>query len=115
MAVTEMLSKLRAHETCSNFFLSLFPSHVSQQEGASDADLSMLPKYRYQVSNKPSRGDGVMVPVETSSRYLTTERVLLHEDAVKSTVLSFFMIDLYSLLPVILTTSVSYNVVYIER
>ncbi|XP_022146453.1 E3 ubiquitin protein ligase RIE1 [Momordica charantia] len=54
---------------------------IAGQEGASDADLSMLPKYRYQVSNKPSRGDGVMVPVETSSRYLTTERVLLHEDA----------------------------------
>lgn len=74
-----------------NFFLSFFPSHVTKQEGATDADLSMLPKYRYRVSNEPSPGDGLMVPVETSSRYLTTERVLLCEDAVNSTVLSFFL------------------------
>ncbi|CAK9311353.1 unnamed protein product [Citrullus colocynthis] len=54
---------------------------VAGQEGATDADLSMLPRYRYQVSNEPSPGDGLMVPVETSSRYLTTERVLSREDA----------------------------------
>ncbi|XP_022973549.1 E3 ubiquitin protein ligase RIE1-like [Cucurbita maxima] len=54
---------------------------VAGQEGATDADLSMLPKYRYQVSNEPSSGDGLMVPVESSSRNLTTERVLLREDA----------------------------------
>lgn len=63
-------------------FFFFFPSHVTKQEGATDADLSMLPRYRYQVSNEPSPGDGLMVPVETSSRYLTTERVLSREDAV---------------------------------
>ena len=74
-----------------NFFLSFFPSHESQQEGATEADLSTLSKYRYQVSNNPSPGDGLMVPIETSSRYLTTEHVLLREDAVKLIVLSFFI------------------------
>lgn len=99
-----------------NFFLSFLPSHVSRQEGATDADLSMLAKYRYQVSNEPFPRDGLMVPVETSSRYLTTERVLLHEDAVKSTVLSFFISGSFkSLFPVILIASDSYICVYRNR
>ncbi|GAB4828696.1 E3 ubiquitin protein ligase rie1 [Ancistrocladus abbreviatus] len=57
---------------------------VAGQEGASDADLSILPKYRFRSSNnegKASVGAGVMVPSETSSGYLATERVLLPEDA----------------------------------
>ncbi|GMH15144.1 hypothetical protein Nepgr_016985 [Nepenthes gracilis] len=57
---------------------------VAGQEGASDADLSIIPKYRFRSSinaEKPSVGAGVMVPVDTSSGYLATERVLLPEDA----------------------------------
>ncbi|MBA0849011.1 hypothetical protein Goshw_009997 [Gossypium schwendimanii] len=58
---------------------------VAGQEGASEADLSILPKYRFQIINigeKPSVGVGKMVPVETSSGYLANERILLPEDAV---------------------------------
>ncbi|XP_044489789.1 E3 ubiquitin protein ligase RIE1-like [Mangifera indica] len=57
---------------------------VAGQEGASEADLSILPKYRFQRFNndgKPSVGAGKMVPLETSSGYLANERVLLPEDA----------------------------------
>uniref|UniRef100_A0A5B7AX13 RING-type E3 ubiquitin transferase n=1 Tax=Davidia involucrata TaxID=16924 RepID=A0A5B7AX13_DAVIN len=57
---------------------------VAGQEGASEADLSILPKYRFQISSneeKPSVGAGTMVPVEASSGYLANERILLPEDA----------------------------------
>ncbi|XP_040951998.1 E3 ubiquitin protein ligase RIE1-like isoform X2 [Gossypium arboreum] len=57
---------------------------VAGQEGASEADLSILPKYRFQFINigeKPSVGAGKMVPIETSSGYLANERILLPEDA----------------------------------
>ncbi|KAL9273261.1 E3 ubiquitin protein ligase RIE1-like protein, partial [Drosera capensis] len=56
---------------------------VAGQDGASDADLSALPKYRFQISSnmsKTSVGAGQMVPLETGSGYLATERVLLPED-----------------------------------
>lgn len=55
------------------------------QEGASEADLSVLPKYRFQISKdeeKCGAGAGRMVPIETSSGYLANERLLLPEDAV---------------------------------
>lgn len=45
----------------------------------------MLPKYKYQVMGDEEKSRvraGKMVPVETSSGYLATERVLLPEDAV---------------------------------
>ncbi|XP_059649721.1 E3 ubiquitin protein ligase RIE1-like [Cornus florida] len=57
---------------------------IAGQEGASEADLSILPKYRFQISSndeKPSVGAGRMVPIETSSSYVANERVLLPEDA----------------------------------
>ncbi|XP_024934337.2 E3 ubiquitin protein ligase RIE1 isoform X2 [Ziziphus jujuba] len=57
---------------------------VAGQEGASEADLSTLPKYRFRASSneeKPSVGAGTMIPLETTSGYLATERVLLPEDA----------------------------------
>ncbi|XP_022776478.1 E3 ubiquitin protein ligase RIE1 isoform X2 [Durio zibethinus] len=57
---------------------------VAGQEGASEADLSILPKYRFQIINngeKPHVGAGKMVPIETSSRYLANERILFPEDA----------------------------------
>ncbi|XP_031273219.1 E3 ubiquitin protein ligase RIE1-like isoform X1 [Pistacia vera] len=57
---------------------------VAGQEGASEADLSILPKYRFQILNndeKPGVGAGKMIPLETSSGYLANERILLPEDA----------------------------------
>lgn len=57
---------------------------VAGQEGASEADLSILPKYKFQIMSngeKPIVGAGKMVPVETSSGYLANERILLPEDA----------------------------------
>uniref|UniRef100_A0A2N9HB43 RING-type E3 ubiquitin transferase n=1 Tax=Fagus sylvatica TaxID=28930 RepID=A0A2N9HB43_FAGSY len=57
---------------------------VAGQEGASEADLSILPKYRFRISSneeKPSGGAGSMIPVVTSSGYLADERLLLPEDA----------------------------------
>ncbi|QCD89567.1 integrator complex subunit 11 [Vigna unguiculata] len=57
---------------------------VAGQEGASEADLSILPKYRFRIlsnEDKPSGGAGSMVPIETSSAYLANERLLLPEDA----------------------------------
>ncbi|KAM7254920.1 hypothetical protein ACFE04_020161 [Oxalis oulophora] len=58
---------------------------VAGQEGASEADLSSLPKYRFQIVDSDGKssnvGAGKMVPVETSSEYLANERILLPEDA----------------------------------
>ncbi|XP_048428989.1 E3 ubiquitin protein ligase RIE1-like isoform X2 [Pyrus x bretschneideri] len=56
---------------------------VAGQEGASEADLSFLPKYWFRANSeeKPSVGAGKMIPVESSSGYLAVERVLLPEDA----------------------------------
>ncbi|CAO2829945.1 unnamed protein product [Amaranthus hypochondriacus] len=57
---------------------------VTGQEGASEADLSVLPKYRFQMLNNDEKfgvGAGLMVPVETGSGDLAAERVLLPEDA----------------------------------
>lgn len=57
------------------------------QEGASEADLSMLPKYRYQACKDEDRvgnAAGRMVPVETSSGYMANERILSPEDAVSA-------------------------------
>ncbi|XP_010534170.1 PREDICTED: E3 ubiquitin protein ligase RIE1 [Tarenaya hassleriana] len=57
---------------------------VVGQEGASEADLSILPKYRFLMQNddeKPSASGGKMVPLDTGSGYLSNERVLLPEDA----------------------------------
>ncbi|RZC61755.1 hypothetical protein C5167_023546 [Papaver somniferum] len=57
---------------------------VVGQEGASEADLSMLPRYRFQISNneeKPSTGGGKMVPLTMNGGELADERVLSPEDA----------------------------------
>ncbi|KAG9444486.1 hypothetical protein H6P81_015826 [Aristolochia fimbriata] len=57
---------------------------VAGQEGASDADISVLPKYRFDQSSvsveKKADGAGAMVPIATHG-IVTDERVLLHEDA----------------------------------
>lgn len=54
------------------------------QEGASEADLSILPKYKFHILSNGEKtvvGAGKMVPVETTSGYLANERLLLPEDA----------------------------------
>ncbi|PIN16947.1 hypothetical protein CDL12_10398 [Handroanthus impetiginosus] len=57
---------------------------IAGQEGASEADLSTLPKYRYQTCKDEDRvgfAAGRMIPIETSSGYMSIERILLPEDA----------------------------------
>ncbi|XP_057759580.1 E3 ubiquitin protein ligase RIE1-like [Arachis stenosperma] len=57
---------------------------VAGQEGASEADLSIIPKYRFEIlsdEEKPTGGAGRMVPIETNSGYVANERTLLPEDA----------------------------------
>ncbi|KAK4479788.1 hypothetical protein RD792_015323 [Penstemon davidsonii] len=58
---------------------------IAGQEGASEADLSILPKYRFQSCKDEDRlgtGAGKMVSVGTSSGYnVANERILLPEDA----------------------------------
>ncbi|KAK7398867.1 hypothetical protein VNO78_10041 [Psophocarpus tetragonolobus] len=57
---------------------------VAGQEGASESDLSILPKFRFQIlSNEetPSEGGGSMIPMETSNDSLANERLLSPEDA----------------------------------
>lgn len=55
------------------------------QEGASEADIRVLAKYRFQASyddEKLGVGAGLMVPLESGNGISTTERVLSPEDAV---------------------------------
>ncbi|KAK3421456.1 hypothetical protein EUGRSUZ_G02105 [Eucalyptus grandis] len=57
---------------------------VAGQEGASEADLSILPKYKFHILSNGEKtvvGAGKMVPVETTSGYLANDRLLLPEDA----------------------------------
>lgn len=57
---------------------------VAGQEGASEADLSILPKYRFLTCKDEDRvgfAAGRMIPIETSTGYMTDERNLLPEDA----------------------------------
>ncbi|KAI5394569.1 E3 ubiquitin protein ligase rie1, variant 2 [Lathyrus oleraceus] len=74
---------------------------VAGQEGASEADLSILPKYRFRLLNneeKASGGAGSMVPTDTSSEYLDNERILLPEDAVWFPETQFIsVLDIYNL------------------
>jgi integrator complex subunit 11 len=57
---------------------------VAGQEGASEADLSVLPKYRYEISSDGQKAQNVagnMVPIASTSGFLATGRALLPEDA----------------------------------
>ncbi|KAJ0242890.1 putative RING zinc finger protein [Hirschfeldia incana] len=57
---------------------------VAGQDCASEADLSILPKYKFQMVNngeKQSDGGGKMIPMEAGTEYSGNERVLLAEDA----------------------------------
>ncbi|CAA0811494.1 Zinc finger- C3HC4 type (RING finger) family protein [Striga hermonthica] len=54
------------------------------QQGASDADLNILPKYRFQASKDEEKANiaaGTMVPIETSSGYMANDQILSSEDA----------------------------------
>ncbi|XP_042469380.1 E3 ubiquitin protein ligase RIE1-like [Zingiber officinale] len=57
---------------------------MAGQEGASDADISILPKYQYHVScedPEKTAEEGVMIPLNPGRGNLSSERILLHEDA----------------------------------
>lgn len=56
------------------------------QEGASDADIGVLPRYKYSdPSENGEKGtdEGVMIPILNNSGTSTSERILLREDAVR--------------------------------
>lgn len=58
-----------------------------KQEGASDADISILPRYKYAESvdnGEKGSEEGLMIPILNNSGTSTSERVLLREDAVNS-------------------------------
>ncbi|URE14607.1 Zinc finger, C3HC4 type (RING finger) [Musa troglodytarum] len=58
---------------------------LAGQEGASDADISILPRYRYVEScenEQKTTEEGVMIPILNNGGISTSERVLLQEDAV---------------------------------
>ncbi|KAK6122424.1 hypothetical protein DH2020_043866 [Rehmannia glutinosa] len=68
----------------STSYKSQSPIYRLAVEGASEADLSILPKYRFQMCKDEDRVDltaGSMVPIETSSGYMANERILSPEDA----------------------------------
>ncbi|KAJ4960972.1 hypothetical protein NE237_020882 [Protea cynaroides] len=57
---------------------------VAGQDGASDADLNALPKYKYRIRSDDEKSNaeaGSMVPIATSSGYLADERLVSPEDA----------------------------------
>jgi len=57
---------------------------LAGQEGASDADIGLLPRYRYSdPSENGEKGadEGVMIPILNNSGTSTSERILLREDA----------------------------------
>ncbi|KAL6556962.1 hypothetical protein OROHE_006838 [Orobanche hederae] len=63
---------------------SPFSNVEISREGASEADLNILPKYKFQTSKDEHRVDlaaGAMVPNETSSGYMSSERTLSPDDA----------------------------------
>ncbi|KAG2653817.1 hypothetical protein PVAP13_1NG414600 [Panicum virgatum] len=59
---------------------------LAGQEGASDADIAVLPRYRYSdPSENAEKGadEGLMIPILNNSSTSTSERILLREDAVR--------------------------------
>ncbi|XP_062222090.1 E3 ubiquitin protein ligase RIE1-like [Phragmites australis] len=57
---------------------------LAGQEGASDADISVLPRYRYSVSSENEQkgtDEGLMIPILNNGGTSTSERILLSEDA----------------------------------
>lgn len=63
------------------------------KEGASDSDISILPRYRYSEpcsDGQKTFEEGLMVPILNNHDISTGERVLLREDAVKSLTCQYF-------------------------
>jgi hypothetical protein len=55
--------------------------------GASDGDISVLPRYRYydpSVDSEEETDEGLMIPILNNSGMSTSERILLREDAVRT-------------------------------
>lgn len=68
-----------------HFYSLNFTVYRKQQDGASDADLGILPRYKYTQSSETgekSADEGVMVPILNNNGTSTGERILLREDAV---------------------------------
>ncbi|KAL7250432.1 hypothetical protein ACSBR1_012443 [Camellia fascicularis] len=82
--IAELREALESVTVEHKYLLARDTRHRHSREGALDADLSILSKYKLQISGceeKPGVGGGRMVPVETSSGYLANERILLPKDA----------------------------------
>ncbi|XP_024988411.1 E3 ubiquitin protein ligase RIE1-like [Cynara cardunculus var. scolymus] len=57
---------------------------IAGREGASETDISVLPKYRFEAFSDEEQSDvgaGRMIPIETNGRDFSVGRVLLAEDA----------------------------------
>ncbi|CAI8610688.1 unnamed protein product [Vicia faba] len=69
------------------------------EDGASEADLSILPKYRFRLLNNEEKASGgaiLMVPTETPSGYLASEQI--PENAIWFPKTQFISVsDIYSL------------------
>lgn len=62
-----------------------FDKYALTQEDASKADTSIIPQYRFEVSNDGMQPDGMtgrMVPMHTNGPDFSVERLLLLEDTV---------------------------------
>ncbi|URE32994.1 Zinc finger, C3HC4 type (RING finger) [Musa troglodytarum] len=84
---------------------------VIGQEGASDSDISILPRYRYSEpcgDGQKTFKEGLMVPILNNHDISTGERVLLREDAVKTVVYVFLHMKMehyYLLFPAIIIST----------
>ncbi|XP_019420358.1 PREDICTED: E3 ubiquitin protein ligase RIE1-like [Lupinus angustifolius] len=68
---------------CSFPCIFAFLYALALQEAASDANLIILPRYRFRIlsnDEKATTGAGAMFPIENGSGYLAKERILLPED-----------------------------------
>ncbi|MFS7934857.1 hypothetical protein Hanom_Chr05g00396571 [Helianthus anomalus] len=66
-------------------YIIVFMHYINSQECASEAEVSNLPKYRYEVSNgdmeQPDNSACRMIPLGTNGQDFSTERVLRIENA----------------------------------
>ncbi|CAL0308386.1 unnamed protein product [Lupinus luteus] len=68
---------------CSMPCVVAFLYTLAVQEGASDADHIILPRYKFRIlsnDEKATGGAGTMFPIKNGSGYLAKERILLPED-----------------------------------
>lgn len=62
-----------------------FENYDNTQEGASEADISIFPKYQFEVSNDEKKSDGRecrMVPMQTNGPDFSVEHALPIKDVV---------------------------------